>query len=88
MLRTIYGPCLRAGASKTVAGLVVFSLSAAMHEYAIAIPLRMLCWWAFIGMMLQIPAMHISQRMKGALSPTIGNCSFWLSFCVIGAFQP
>jgi hypothetical protein len=38
-----------------MAGLVVFTLSAAMHEFAIAVPLRMVCWWAFIGMMMQIP---------------------------------
>jgi diacylglycerol O-acyltransferase-1 len=34
--------------------LLVFFLSAVMHELAVAVPLRMLRGWAFWGMFLQV----------------------------------
>jgi hypothetical protein len=34
--------------------LVVFFVSALMHEVAVGVPLRMLRGWAFLGMFLQV----------------------------------
>jgi len=32
----------------------VFLLSALFHEYLVSVPLRMVKWWSFSGMMLQV----------------------------------
>jgi hypothetical protein len=54
MLRTVYFPLVRRGTSKLPALLVVFFVSAVMHELAVGVPLRTLRGWAFIGMMMQV----------------------------------
>jgi hypothetical protein len=54
MLRTIFFPLMRRRVGKFPAMLLVFFLSAVMHELAVAVPLRMLRGWAFWGMFLQV----------------------------------
>lgn len=54
MLRTIFFPLVRRGAPRLVSLLVVFLISAVMHELAVGVPLRMLRGWAFWGMMAQV----------------------------------
>lgn len=54
MLRTIFFPLVRRRWSKFPAMLLVFFVSAVMHELAVAVPLRMLRGWAFWGMLLQV----------------------------------
>ncbi|KAI5286867.1 hypothetical protein KEM52_001835, partial [Ascosphaera acerosa] len=42
---------------------------------------------AFMGMMLQLPLMAATQpleKMQGHWGKTIGNCIFWVSFCLVG----
>ena len=42
---------------------------------------------AFLGMILQIPLIKGTlplERMRGTNGKVIGNCIFWISFCLVG----
>lgn len=42
---------------------------------------------AFIGMLVQIPLIFVTlplERMQGTNGKTLGNCIFWISFCLVG----
>ena len=54
--RHIYLPLMRHRFSKFSAAVAVFFLSAFLHEYLVAAPLRLLRVWAFLGMMAQVRA--------------------------------
>ncbi|KAF8061352.1 DGAT1-2 [Scenedesmus sp. PABB004] len=85
MLRTIYYPIVRRGATKTHALLVVFLVSAVMHELAVAVPMRMLRGYAFAGMALQVPLIFLTEALRARLkNDSLGNAIFWASFCVVG----
>jgi len=73
------------GLSKTVATLLVFFLSAVMHEVIISLPFHMIRPWAYLGMMGQVPLVWITKYLTKKLPGTsMGNVIFWLSFCVVG----
>lgn len=54
MLRTVFFPLVRRGVGKFWSMLIVFFISAVMHEVAVGVPLRMLKGWAFMGMFMQV----------------------------------
>jgi diacylglycerol O-acyltransferase-1 len=88
MVRHVYFPCLRFKTlrlGRSGATLVVFLLSAIIHEVEVSIPFHMVRPWTFLGMMAQIPLVYITklvdQRYRGS---SIGNIIFWISFCVVG----
>jgi len=58
-LRHVYNPLLKKGLSKVAAGIVVFILSAIGHEYVVCVPLGVLSYYAFVGMLLQAPAIAL-----------------------------
>ncbi len=42
---------------------------------------------AFIGMIVQIPMIFFTlplERMEGINGKLLGNCIFWISFCLVG----
>ena len=42
---------------------------------------------AFIGMIVQIPMIYFTMplaRMEGINGKLLGNCIFWISFCLVG----
>jgi diacylglycerol O-acyltransferase-1 len=42
---------------------------------------------AFFGMMFQLPLIALTaplEKMRGPQGKTIGNCIFWVSFCLVG----
>lgn len=85
LVRHLYFPCVRCGFSKTVATLLVFFVSAVMHEVLISLPFHMIRPWAYLGMMGQIPLVWITKALTKRLPGTsMGNVIFWLSFCVVG----
>jgi diacylglycerol O-acyltransferase-1 len=85
LVRHLYFPCVRLGLSKGLATLVVFFVSAIMHEVLISIPFHMLRPWAYLGMMGQVPLVWITKTLTKKLPGTsMGNIIFWLSFCIIG----
>jgi diacylglycerol O-acyltransferase-1 len=85
MVRHLYFPCIRRGFSKTAASVVVFFVSAVMHEIMFSVPLHMIRFHSFIGMMAQIPLSAVTKYLYKRLPGTsIGNIIFWVSFCLVG----
>ncbi|KAL5728713.1 hypothetical protein ACHQM5_001763 [Ranunculus cassubicifolius] len=85
MVRHIYFPCLRNGIPKGVAIVIAFFLSAVFHELCVAVPCHMFKLWAFIGIMLQVPLViltnYVQAKFKNAM---VGNMIFWFIFCILG----
>lgn len=64
---------------------MTFFISAVAHEYLVGAGCRVLSYWAFTAMMIQIPMIIIMDIFKSYLEKTqIGNVVFWVSFCIIG----
>ncbi|KAI4380764.1 hypothetical protein MLD38_006916 [Melastoma candidum] len=85
MVRHIYFPCLRNGIRRDVALLIAFFISAVFHELCIAVPCHMFKLWAFMGIMLQVPLVGLSNYLQKKFSNTmVGNMVFWLFFCILG----
>ncbi|PIA17593.1 hypothetical protein COEREDRAFT_80298 [Coemansia reversa NRRL 1564] len=66
--------------------LLTFLVSAIMHELLFGIPTHCLKGYSFIGMMMQIPLIQLTQwlmRWRGPESG-LGNAVFWVSFCIVG----
>ena len=49
--------------SKTVASLVVFSLSAIMHEVLVSVPFHIIRPWSFLGMICQVPLVRLKPQI-------------------------
>ncbi|KAG7282209.1 hypothetical protein CRUP_034956 [Coryphaenoides rupestris] len=78
-LRHFYKPLLRAGFSKMASQSAVFFLSAFFHEYLVSVPLRMFRFWAFMGMMAQLPlAWLVGHFLRG----DYGNAAVWISLII------
>jgi diacylglycerol O-acyltransferase 1 len=94
--RHVYIPLKRRGWSNSSASTVVFILSAVIHEILLGVPthavisleivLIKLIGVAFLAMLGQIPLVFLTEpleKMRGS-GTTIGNCIFWVSFCLVG----
>ncbi|XP_009606357.1 diacylglycerol O-acyltransferase 1A-like [Nicotiana tomentosiformis] len=85
MVRHIYFPCLRNGIPKGVAILIAFLVSAVFHELCIAVPCRLFKWWAFMGIMFQVPLVILTNFLQNKFqSSMVGNMMFWCFFCILG----
>ncbi|KAF3674556.1 Diacylglycerol O-acyltransferase 1 [Capsicum annuum] len=85
MVRHIYFPCLRNGIPKAVALLIAFLVSAVFHELCIAVPCRLFKFWAFIGIMFQVPLVILTNFLQNQFqSSMVGNMMFWCFFCILG----
>jgi len=85
LVRHLYYPCIRRGASKSTSMFIVFFFSAVVHEMLISIPFHMIRFYSFFGMMGQIPLVAITKYIdKVRPGSSIGNFIFWLSFCFLG----
>mmetsp|Transcript_2116 Transcript_2116/g.5899 ORF Transcript_2116/g.5899 Transcript_2116/m.5899 type:complete len:120 (+) Transcript_2116:3-362(+) len=86
LVRHVYFPCIRLKMGKAFASIVVFLLSAVMHEVLVSVPFHVIRPWSFLGMMLQMPLVALTKylyRSNPGL-PSLGNYLFWLSFCLVG----
>ncbi|KAJ2417201.1 hypothetical protein GGI10_000379 [Coemansia sp. RSA 2530] len=66
--------------------MFTFLVSAIMHELLFGIPTHCLRGYSFVGMMMQIPLIQLTQwlvRWRGPESG-LGNAVFWISFCIVG----
>lgn len=86
MVRHVYFPTMRMMGSKTLAMLIVFTVSATLHEILVSAPFHVVTVpWSFIGMMMQVPLVAVAKiihtRNPGS---SLGNIIFWFTFCVIG----
>lgn len=78
-VRHLYVPLLKKGYSKMTVMSVVFVVSAFFHEYLVSVPLKMFGYWAFFGMVLQVPfAVLVSRYLNG----TWANISVWFSLII------
>lgn len=85
--RHVYSPLLGRGWSPMAASLMVFVISALLHELAVGIPTHNIIGVAFFGMLLQLPLIFMTmplEKMHSATGRLIGNCTFWISFTVFG----
>ncbi|KAG0602480.1 hypothetical protein M758_10G017000 [Ceratodon purpureus] len=64
MVRHIYFPSIRAGLPKAAAVFLVFVISALFHEVAIGVPCHMLRCWAFLGIMMQVPLVYLTNLIQ------------------------
>lgn len=84
--RHVYLPCVNRGVRPATASFLVFFISAILHEVLVGIPTHAIMWYAFLGMMGQIPLIAITrplERWRGKTSGA-GNMIFWISFCLVG----
>ncbi|KAI9304847.1 membrane bound O-acyl transferase [Cunninghamella echinulata] len=84
--RHVYLPSVHAGLPPAVGQLLVFFVSAVLHELLVGIPTHAITGFAFWGMLGQIPLIAITKplekwRGKGT---ALGNTIFWITFCVVG----
>ncbi|XP_062229053.1 diacylglycerol O-acyltransferase 1-2-like [Phragmites australis] len=85
IIRHIYFPCIRRGLSKGVAILISFLLSAVFHEICIAVPCHIFKFWAFIGIMSQIPLVFLTRYLQDKFKNLmVGNMIFWFFFSILG----
>nr|AZM65204.1 diacylglycerol acyltransferase 5 [Vitellaria paradoxa] len=85
MVRHIYFPCIRNGIPKGVAVLIAFLVSAIFHELCIAVPCHIFKFWAFIGIMFQVPLVMITSYLQNKFrNSMVGNTMFWCFFSILG----
>lgn len=85
MVRHIYFPCLQHGIPKVVALLFAFLVSALFHELCIAVPCHIFKFWAFIGIMFQIPLVVLTNFLQNKFrNSMVGNMIFWCFFSILG----
>ena len=66
--------------------LLVFFVSALMHEVVVIVPLKFSSSfpWSFVGMLVQVPLIFFSQFLQRRIGDRWGNIIFRVSFCVLG----
>ncbi|KAL8810678.1 MAG: hypothetical protein Q9200_002390 [Gallowayella weberi] len=87
MRRHIYSPLVGRGFSSGFASTMVFVFSGLLHELLVGIPTHNILGVAFIGMLVQLPMIYLTaplEKMQGINGRVIGNCIFWISFCLVG----
>jgi hypothetical protein len=78
-------PLIRVGMPKYGASLLVFLVSALLHEVIISLPFRHIYFYAFIGMLGQVPMGLFSKLIDKTFdNSSLGNICFWCAFCVFG----
>ncbi|EEH37109.2 hypothetical protein PAAG_07527 [Paracoccidioides lutzii Pb01] len=87
MRRHIFSPLIGRGWSPFAASVMVFIFSGILHELLVGIPTHNVIGVAFAGMVLQLPLIAATlplEKMNTRTGKIIGNCVFWVSFCLVG----
>lgn len=87
MRRHVYSPLVGRGWSHLGASFAVFIFSGFLHELAVGVPAHSILGVAFLGMVLQLPLIIITEPLAKSQSITgkvIGNCIFWVNFVFVG----
>jgi len=87
MRRHIYSPLIGRGWSQNTASAMVFVFSGFLHELLVGVPTHNILGVAFVGMLVQLPLIAVTlqlEKMQGINGKTMGNCIFWISFCLVG----
>jgi diacylglycerol O-acyltransferase-1 len=87
MRQHIYSPLIGRGWSQNTASAMVFVFSGFLHELLVGVPTHNILGVAFVGMLVQLPLIAVTlplEKMQGINGKTMGNCIFWISFCLVG----
>ncbi|XP_074558442.1 diacylglycerol O-acyltransferase 1-2-like isoform X2 [Curcuma longa] len=85
MIRHIYFPCVQKGLPKGIAMLISFLVSAIFHEICVAVPCHIFKFWAFLGILFQIPLVFLTKYLQNKFRNTmVGNMIFWIFFSILG----
>ncbi|KAL8243055.1 hypothetical protein R6Q59_013357 [Mikania micrantha] len=85
IVRHLYFPCLRNGIPRGSAILIAFFMSAVFHELCIAVPCHIFKFWAFIGIMFQVPLVLLTNYLQNKFQNSmVGNIIFWCIFSILG----
>ncbi|CDH49971.1 diacylglycerol acyltransferase dgat2 [Lichtheimia corymbifera JMRC:FSU:9682] len=84
--RHVYIPSVQKGMSPAVCQLLVFLVSAVLHEVLVGVPTHAITGFAFWGMFGQIPLIALTRALEKwrGKDSALGNTIFWISFCVVG----
>ena len=75
------------GWSSWSASAAVFVFSGILHELLVGVPTHNILGVAFVGMVVQLPLISVTmplEKMQEVNGKLIGNCIFWISFCLVG----
>ncbi|KAF8406870.1 hypothetical protein HHK36_005991 [Tetracentron sinense] len=68
-----------------IAIVISFFLSAIFHELCIAVPCHIFKFWAFIGIMVQVPLVIFTNYLQNKFrNNMVGNMIFWFFFSILG----
>ncbi|KAI4270701.1 MAG: hypothetical protein L6R35_006596 [Caloplaca aegaea] len=87
MRRHIHSPLVGRGFSGHFASAMVFLFSGFLHELMVGVPTHNILGVAFLGMVVQLPMIYVTaplEKMQGLNGRVLGNCIFWISFCLVG----
>ncbi|SOS76631.1 diacylglycerol O-acyltransferase [Plasmodium sp. gorilla clade G1] len=83
--RHINKPLIYYGIHRNVSMIIVFFISAMLHEYLISIPLKLgFTGYIFFAFICQIPLVQFTNNAYFKKHKTIGNSIFWIVFCFTG----
>lgn len=80
--RHFYVPLRKRGYGQVSSSMIVFSISAFLHEILVGVPTKNFIGVAFFCIIVQVPLIMVTaplERMRGP-GTRIGNCIFWVSF--------
>ena len=85
LVKHVYSVAVRHGMRSGPAQILVFFISAVLHEVLISVPCHMLCAHAFMGMFMQVPIISLTKWIHQKTGNAVfGNVTFWLFFCIFG----
>ncbi|KAG0017682.1 hypothetical protein BGZ82_000680 [Podila clonocystis] len=84
--RHVYLPLITKGWNPITASIIIFTISAILHEVLIGFPTHMILGYAFAGMFFQIPLIAMTAPLEKWRGPGsgLGNMIFWVSFTIVG----
>ncbi|CAD2109522.1 diacylglycerol O-acyltransferase [Plasmodium vinckei petteri] len=83
--RHVNRPLIYYGVSRKLSMIIIFIISALLHEYLVTIPLKIkFSGYIFFFFTGQIPLMHLTNSDYFKKNKNVGNLLFWIVFCIIG----
>lgn len=85
LVKHVYYVAIRGGYSPRIGQLVVFFLSALLHEVIVSVPCQIVSIQVFMAMLVQVPVIAVTQWVhRRSQNPVFGNVTFWCALCIFG----